>query len=343
MALCLLAALLFGAAAPAAKVLLQTLPPLQVAGLLYLGAAAGVLPSALRSRRPRLERPNLSRLGGSVVFGGAIAPVLLLFGLRAAPAAHVSLWLVLEAPATLVLGLLFFGEHATRRLVVAVALIVTASVVLAAPFEAGSLTAAVLVAGACLCWGLDNQLTAGIDGFTASQIALAKGLIAGSTNLALSFVLGSAAGPRALWLPAIGVGAIGYGASLVLYIAGAQQLGAARSQILFATAPLFGAALSWIALGEPVTAGQAVAAALMIAAVALMRREPHGHVHSHPSVEHTHWHRHDDGHHDHPHEAAPTGRWHNHLHAHEAIRHEHPHRPDIHHRHPHRSSPTPVD
>src|SRR5688572_32674376 len=32
-----------------------------------------------------------------------------------------------------------------------------------------------------------------------------------------------------------------YGASIALYIAGAQRLGATRAQLLFATAPIFGA------------------------------------------------------------------------------------------------------
>lgn len=335
---CLLAALLFGASTPASKHLLSDLSPLAVAGLLYLGAAVAVLPAALRRVEGRRTGRNLARLGGAVFFGGLIGPVLMLFGLRSAPAGDVSLWLILETPATAILGVCFFGEHATRRLALAVVMIVFGGALLAAPFDLGSARAFLLVAGACVCWGLDNQLTATIDGFTPSQTTLAKGLVAGSTNLALAFLFGVAPAFDATCLAALGVGAIGYGASLVLYIAGAQQLGATRSQILFSTAPLFGLGIAWGALGERVEPAQIAAAAVMFGAIAILRREPHGHRHLHSAVRHTHWHRHDDGHHDHHHPELP-GRprwlWHDHPHEHEAMEHEHEHRPDIHHHHEH--------
>src|SRR5262245_18194898 len=114
MLLCLLAAALFGAATPASKWLLSELSPFQLAGLLYLGGALGVARAAVGKRgrgRPwPADRRNRVRLLGAVVFGGILGPVALLFGLKIAAAASVSLWLNLELAATAVLGVCLFHD-----------------------------------------------------------------------------------------------------------------------------------------------------------------------------------------------------------------------------------------
>ena len=51
LALALLSALLFGASTPASKWLLGSFEPFQLAGLLYLGAAAGMAPIVVLERR----------------------------------------------------------------------------------------------------------------------------------------------------------------------------------------------------------------------------------------------------------------------------------------------------
>ena len=115
----LVSALLFGASTPLSKLLLDHVSPFQLAGLLYLGAAVGMAPFAVRRRlvqRVRgLEAANGRRLLGAVLLGGIAGPVLLLFGLRVAAAASVSLWLNLELVATAVLGVLFFRDQLSGR------------------------------------------------------------------------------------------------------------------------------------------------------------------------------------------------------------------------------------
>jgi drug/metabolite transporter (DMT)-like permease len=335
---CVIAAALFGAATPASKPLVSQLGPLLLSGILYLGAALAVAPWALRDlgRLRGVDGRNLGRLLGAVVFGGILGPVLVLSGLALAPAGSVSLWLNLETVATALLAWLFFREHIGASTWLAVGLIVAASVLLWPGIPHGGLAAA-LVGLACVAWGLDNNLTALIDRFSPAQITFAKGFVAGFINLALGLAF-STSSPS---IPMVGfallIGALGYGASLLLYIAGAQHLGATRSQLVFSTAPLWGLALAWLLLREPVQPTQLVAAGLMGAAIWLWSREQHSHVHAHARVSHSHWHRHDDGHHEHEHgEAAATvAGWHEHEHSHEPIEHEHAHRPDLHHRHGH--------
>lgn len=332
-----LAAALFGAATPACKTLLDGVGPLVLAGLLYLGAAIAVLPFSWRGGSPERWRSavNLRRVGGAVLFGGVLGPIALLYGLELAPSASVSLWLNLETVATAVLAWLFFREHVGLRVWAANLGVVAAGVVLASPGGFSLAPAAGLVALACVFWGLDNNLTALIDGFTPQQSTLVKGVVAGVVNLGLAAAFGQDMPPLPLVLAALAVGGLGYGASIVLYIRSAQHLGATRSQMVFSSAPFFGVAGAWVALGEPVGAAQVVGALVIVGALAAMLSAKHGHEHRHDAVVHTHPHQHSDGHHDHTHDPAPEGGWHTHEHAHEGRVHTHPHEPDLHHRHEH--------
>lgn len=335
---CLASAALFGASTPACKLLVGEMGPVTLAGLLYLGAALATAPFARHGGVPSRQRDpgNLRRLAGAVLFGGVLGPVALMASLTAAPSASVALWLNLETPATALLAAWAFREHLHLRGWVANALVVGAGVVLAAP-DAGAMGPAALGVGfAAVCWGLDNNLTAVIDGYTPAQTTCVKGAVAGSTNLLLGWLLEGALPGAGTVGAALGVGALAYGASIVLYIRGAQQLGATRSQMLFATAPFLGVLASWGLLGESIEGVQVVAALAMAGALALLLTERHAHAHHHPVLEHTHAHRHDDGHHDdHEHEGLPPEAWHTHTHRHGALDHAHPHVPDLHHRHRH--------
>src|SRR5207247_9044344 len=91
---------------------------------------------------------------------------------------------------------------------------------------------------------------------------------------------------------ALTLGAFSYGPYLGVAVRGAQQMGAARSQMLFAASPFLGAALSWAVLGEPVQPLQLVAALVMLAGIGLLLSSRHAHVHSHAEAAHTHSHRH---------------------------------------------------
>lgn len=335
---CVVAAALFGASAPVAKALLEDLGPLTLAGLLYLGAAIGVAPFSRRGGSPerRRDRARMKYLVGAVVFGGIVGPVLLLWGLSRTPAASASLWLNLETVATAVCAWLLFREHLGVRAWLAIACVVAAGALLALPLDAGTLAGAGLIALACLCWGLDNNFTSLIDGYTPAQSTLIKGLVAGMVNLGLGVTF-EGLPPATSLAPALGVGALAYGVSIMLYISGAHHLGATRSQMLFASAPFWGMALAWSAFGEPVTAMQLVAIAPMAVGVALLLRSTHAHTHTHETLTHTHSHCHDDEHHTHVHPGLAASVRHTHEHSHTPVTHAHAHHPDLHHRHPHAS------
>ena len=335
----ILAALFFGAATPVSKPLLAHLTSFQLAGLLYLGAALGVIVLLVRERKfipPwRMDRRNLWLLLGSVVFGGILGPLALLAGLRLASAASVSLWLNLEMVATAVLGHFLFKDHLTRRSWLAAGGIFLAAVILAAGEGAAGVLAGLLVLAACVSWGIDNHVTALIDGITPAQATFWKGLAAGTTNLVIGVSLAPLAASFGEVLGGLGIGVVAYGFSIVLYIASAQQLGATRSQLIFSSAPFWGVLLSVALLGEKLTWQHGAAAVIFIASIVLLYREQHGHAHTHKEQEHEHMHQHDDGHHLHDHEELLKASWHSHVHEHTPLEHVHPHWPDLHHRHEH--------
>lgn len=337
----LLAAALFGAATPLSKLLLESVPAVQLAGLLYLGAALGVAPLVLRQRPLRLPwrcgGATQRRLAGAIFFGGVLGPILLLLGLQTAGAGSVSLWLNLEAAVTALLGRFVFRDQLGRYGWLGAGGIILASVLLSLGEGAAGVRAGILVALACVSWALDNHLTALIDGITPAQSTLWKGLGAGTVNLALGLWLA----PFDLALPVLGgallIGVFSYGASIVLYITSAQRLGATRSQLLFSTAPCFGLGLAVLLLGETLTAAQVVAGLMIAASVWALTQEQHAHDHHHHAAEHEHSHRHDDLHHEcrPEHGHGPFVGRHCHAHAHAALSHAHAHLPDLHHRHDH--------
>lgn len=343
-------AFLFGAGTPLAKILVGTIEPLLLAGILYLGSGLGLVWAWAAFRAmgrakagASLSPADLPWLAGAAVLGGATAPALLVFGLRSMPASSASLLLALEGVLTAALARLFFREYLDVRVWLALCLITAGCAVLAwsprAPlsFSPG----AVLVAGACLGWAADNNLTRKISAGSPLQIAAVKGVTAGAVNVGLALALGaSLPGPGPIAASA-GVGFACYGASLILFVLSLRGMGAARTAGYFSVAPFAGVLLSEAILHEPLPPRLLVAAAVSGLGFYLLLGEHHEHEHRHRGpLEHSHAHGHsdgDDGAHDHGHPGAETAdSGHDHAHVHPEWFHSHPHYPDLEHAHSHR-------
>ena len=342
----LISAALFGVSTPAAKSLLGTIEPAVLAGLLYCGAGVGVA-LLRRVARPMLvdkiaiETPLGSRdmpwLAGAIAAGGIVGPVLLMIGLARTDAASASLLLTLEGVATALLAWFVFHENFDRRIALGMACLVAGAVVLSwsgTPSLSGLLGPLAII-GACLAWGLDNNLTRKVSLADPLQIVELKGLIAGPVNLSLGLWIG---GSIPGWSPMIMagiVGFLGYGVSLALFVFALRHLGTARTGAYFSTAPFLGAVAAILFLREPVTIQLVVAGMLMAIGVWLHLTEDHEHEHLHEPMEHAHPHVH-DVHHQHAHDGSePSGEPHTHLHRHKRLQHKHPHVPDMHHTHRH--------
>ena len=336
----LVSALLFGAGAPAAKLLLGSTNPWLLAGLLYLGSGVGLglLRLARRTPRVRSARADLPALAGAITAGGIVGPVLLLLGLSHLPASGASLLLNAEGVFTALLAWFVFKENLDRRIAAGVLAIVAGAVVISVPagVELGSIWPSLAILGACLAWGIDNNLTRTIALTDATWLAATKGLVAGPVNLTLAFAAGATLPPVGSIGAALLVGFFAYGISLVLFIIALRHVGTARAGAYYSVAPFFGAILALV-LGDPLTWPLVIAGILMAVGIWLHLTERHQHRHRHVAVTHDHWHTHDD-HHQHQHlvdVGVGAERGHKHQHAHEQTTHAHEHFPDSHHRHQH--------
>ncbi len=336
-----LAAALFGGATPLAKLLLASIDPWLLAALFYLGSGLGLLFYRLlrRTEATAMARADWPWLGGAIASGGVLAPVLLMYGLLHMPASGAALLLNAETVFTVLIAWAVFRENMGWPIALGLLSIVGGALILAWPTQVGfaGTGATMAVLGACLAWGLDNNLTRRVALADATWIAATKGLVAGAVNLALACYLGATWPPLPLVLGAALVGFFAYGVSLTLFVVGLRHLGTARVGAYFSVAPFFGAALAMPLLGEPLTLRLLLAATAMGLGVWLHLSEHHAHAHDHATMAHEHEHRHDE-HHQHTHsETVSAEEPHRHLHRHEPVVHSHPHFPDAHHRHEHDS------
>ncbi len=332
----LAAALLFGAGTPLAKLLLSSISPWLLAGLLYLGSGLGLTAYrfAIRAPRARLPGSELLWFAGAIASGGIVGPVLLMFGLSGTAASGASLLLNAEGVFTALLAWFAFRENFDRRIALGMALIVLGALSLSWTGEArfSGIWPTLAILGACLAWGIDNNLTRKVSLSDATWIASIKGLVAGAANLGLAIYLGTGVPPLAEAGGAMLVGFFAYGVSLALFVVALRNLGTARTGAYFSVAPFFGAVLALL-LGDPLTPQLIVAGTLMGIGVWLHLTEHHEHMHVHEAMEHSHSHVH-DAHHQHAHDVSWDGKEpHMHLHRHEPLTHSHPHYPDMHHRH----------
>jgi drug/metabolite transporter (DMT)-like permease len=339
----LAAAASFAIAAPVSKLLLDDIAPQLLAGLLSLGAGLGLAAvrpfrSRGRDREAPLRRADATRLAGLILSGGVVAPVLLLIGLERVSGTAGSLLLNLEAPATVVIGLVVFGEHLGRRGLLSVAAVVGGGVVLCLPGASGGadLIGVACIAVACGGWGIDNNLTQSLTLRDPFAVVGIKVSVAASVNVTLALLRGDSIPDPRTFAAALALGAVAYGASVVLDAYALRLLGAARESIVFATAPFLGALLALPILSESLTAVDALAGSVMGLGVVLLFRERHQHRHLHQAMDHEHVHTHDE-HHQHVHEPRDRiGEPHSHVHHHEPLAHSHTHVSDLHHRHRHR-------
>jgi drug/metabolite transporter (DMT)-like permease len=336
------AAALFGMGTPLSKPLLAATSPWFLAGLLYLGSGLGLTLYRFAVRAPavRLARNETLWLTAAIFSGGVVGPVLLMLGLSRMPASDVSLLLNAEGVFTALLAWFAFKENFDRRIALGMLSILLGVSVLSWRADANfsNLWPSLAVLGACLAWGIDNNLTRKVSLTDAAWIASVKGLAAGLVNLGLAFALGAKLPAWPTVAGAMALGFLAYGVSLALFVVGLRHLGTARAAAYFAVAPFVGGVLA-LALGEPFTHQLGVAAVFMAFGVWLHLTERHSHAHDHLPMEHDHDHRHDE-HHQHQHDqhdkVSQAGHaTHRHPHRHEPLRHSHAHFPDAHHPHDH--------
>lgn len=278
----LLAACLYALSTPCSKVLLSDVAPNMMAALLYLGAGVGMaalagLRAAVRrgasDERP-LESADAPYVVAMVLLDVA-APILLMAGLAHAAPENVALLNNFEIVATAVIALLAFRERVAPRTWAGIVVITLSCALLslegagALSFSAGSL----MVLGACLCWGVENNCTSRLSERDPAQVVVVKGLGSGAGALAVALLAGDALPALPDAAAALALGFVAYGLSIFFYVYAQRGLGAARTSAYYAVNPFIGAALS-LALFQTVP-GPAFLLALALMALGAWLVTPH--------------------------------------------------------------------
>ena len=254
----ILAAALYAINIPISKLLLKNVATTMMAGFLYLGAGFGILIYGLVSKmfgkgdkKEPLTRKELPYTIAMVVLD-IIAPILLMLGITRTNSANVSLLNNFEIVATSIIALFIFKEVISNRLWFAIVLVTIASIILsfegngAFEFNQGSL----LVLGACICWGFENNCTKMISNKSSEEIVIIKGIFSGLGSIIIALIIGESIPKVKYILIVLLLGFIAYGLSINFYIMAQKDLGAAKTSAYYSIAPFLGVAFSMILLGE---------------------------------------------------------------------------------------------
>lgn len=281
MVFAILAAALYAISTPVSKLLLNEMDPTILAGLLYLGAGAGMLVIGLveyglghRQEERKLERSDLPYIIGMVALDIA-APICLLAGLNRTNASTAALLNNFEIVATALIALALFKEKITGKLWCAIILVTASSIMLSIEdvssikLSPGSL----LILLACVCWGLENNCTRKLSAKNPIHIVTIKGFGSGAGALGIGLAAGNMLPDAGAVLLSLLLGFVAYGLSIFFYIYAQRDLGAAKTSTFYAAAPFVGTLLSLVFLGEHPNAMFYCALAVMLAGAYLAARD----------------------------------------------------------------------
>ena len=251
----LASALLFGASAPLAKMLLGGISPWLLAGILYLGSGVGLAcvrfawrggetPRSPRCRSSLDGRGNSGRWRCRAGFDDAWTKRDL----------RVGSFIAAQSRRGFDTRHRMAGIQGVCRsaLDIGAGAIVLGALILSWPsdmsFSGGF--GSLCIAGACMAWAIDNNLTRKISGADPVQIAMIKGLSAGAVNIVLAIIGGAVLPDLRFIAGGAIVGFLGYGVSLTLFVLALRFLGTARTGAYFSLAPFIGAGIAISFLGE---------------------------------------------------------------------------------------------
>ena len=276
--LAIAAAALYAISTPFSKILLEGVSPTMMASLLYLGAGIGLLLVSCSRRivgresgEAPLNRSDLPYTVAMVVLDIA-APILLMTGLTMTSSATTSLLNNFEIVATTVIALVIFRENVSKTLWTAILLVTVSSILLSVDDLSGFVLSpgALLVLGACFCWGLENNCTRRLSEKDPIQITTVKGIFSGLGSLAVALYLGNPIPGIALICITLILGFLSYGLSISSYIRAQRDLGASRVSAYYSLAPFIGVAIAFVLFRESLGWSFWVALVLMIAGTALV-------------------------------------------------------------------------
>ena len=288
-------AVLFGISSTLNKLALENVNPLVVAGMIYFVGGVllfGIHLSPLHKKflalfetptetETKISKKDYRTLAFVILCGSIIAPFMLLYGLNETTAINTSLLLNTECLFTVLIAFAFLRERGATKdyfsillLFVGVLFITTNGEFQMLTFTT-KITGNLLIVGACLFWGIDNNLSRFLS--NKRDIVMITGLkcfIGGAVLLSMSVILGIGFNVTLASIPYIlSVGAFSIAFSILLFLFALREIGSMQTGVIFSASSLFGAVFASLILKEAFSLTQFFAGIVMIIGVYILYRK----------------------------------------------------------------------
>lgn len=291
----LVSAVLFGVSSTLNKIALETVNPLIVAGLIYF--VGGVLLFTIHlsplhkkilslfetptETETKISKKDYGVLAFVILCGSIIAPFMLLQGLNETTAINTALLLNTESLFTVLIAFAFLQERGAKKDYFGILLLLVGVIFITTNGEFQKLTLTtevtgnLLIVGACLFWGIDNNLSKFLS--KKRDIIMITGLkcfIGGAVLLIMSLILEISFNVPLVSIPYIlSVGAFSIAFSILLFLFALREIGSMRTGVIFSISSLFGAVFAFAILRETFSLTQFLAGLIMLSGVYILYRK----------------------------------------------------------------------
>jgi drug/metabolite transporter (DMT)-like permease len=279
----LFAAVLFGSVFSLAKVPLATIDPLALTAVVYTISGLALIPFAKASFTFE-RRDDYFYVVIVTIFGGVLAPVLLMYGLQQTAASTAAILTNGEIVFTIALSSIFFGEKPHGRVGLFAVILVVIGLIIATTEDLKALESIVqlnagniMILASMFMWAIDNNVSRRLTSRASpAKIAMVKSLAGGLVLIAIALALGKGSIITAIkydmWILIIGMSVAGFGGALLLFLEGIKRIGTVKTMSMFSLTPVFGIVIAALSLGESITVFQSIATGLIILGIILIGR-----------------------------------------------------------------------
>lgn len=288
--------MLFGFTFSMAKQPLENVDPIVLSAIVYPISFAALIPITKFSFKIENKEDFLDILVISIL-GGALAPMLLFYGLEHIDASEAVILTNAQIIFTVLLSSLFFGEKPNGAIGYSGIIIVFVGLFVATTeldisgslfkYEPGK----IMIVGAMLVWAIDNNISRRLTKRSTIwpvKIAMLKFLIGGIILFGIATIAveesSSSFRPRlqiidslllikpSEWLIIIAVSLFGFAGALSLLLESLKRIGTIRTMMIFSLTPIFGIVAANIVHAESISILEAIATGIIIIGIFMVSK-----------------------------------------------------------------------
>ena len=242
--------------------------------LMYLGAGIGLYFIHLLTRNKYKEKENKITQKEipkiiTIVICELLASFFIIEAVKNIDASLVSLLSIFEIIMTSLCAYLIFRNPIEKNEVIAIILVLLGSFIL--HFKNDILSSininSLLVILACLCWGIENNVTASISSKEPAFFTSIKCSAVALLYLTLVIIKGDFSFDYPILIL---FGFFSYGISILTYAISTKYIGASKATLVFSFSPIFGVLLAFIIYKDKLTFTFLISAILMIIGILFM-------------------------------------------------------------------------